>query len=169
MTQFHLDCGRVSLMAVIASACFYGAPLLAGPIGERCNVWVEYDVQTSIACVGGACSGEMVVFCEQSSCLSKDGGGDCEDHSGILYIRYPFKPVYLGHFQWLDCTEGADACLACVALVSAGGGGGAAAAVACEALCLNNGMDYCCYTQCVSDTSRKITHNGGKFCTMVDE
>jgi hypothetical protein len=153
MTQFHLDFGRVSFMAVIASACFYGAPLLAGPMGEWCHVWQEYDVQTSIACVGGACSGEMVVFCEQSSCLSKEGGGDCKDHSGILYIIYPFKPVYLGLFQWIDCTEGADACLLCMTLVTERGG--RFAAVLCEAVCLQNGMDYCCYTECVSDPKRK--------------
>jgi hypothetical protein len=68
----------------------------AGAIdGEECTTDVEYEVQTSIGCVGGYCNGEMVIWFEQSSCKSKAGGGDCEESGELISRSHPPRPKFV--------------------------------------------------------------------------
>lgn len=139
----------------------------AGAIdGEECTGDQEYDVQTSIGCAGGICNGELVIFFEQSSCKSKEGGGVCNESNEIVSRTHPTIPKFLGASQWAVCSGASAACLACAAAVAAAsptGVTGGALALACGALCLIT-PDPCCFNKCVPDYTRKIDQPGGKKC-----
>jgi len=168
MYRRDLHCRWMLVLPLTVTLCLPTSLLsAAGDIdGQECTVDREYDVQTSIGCVGGSCNGELVVFLEQSSCKSKAGGGDCEESTEFLSITAPPKVKFLGYLKWARCSGGTAACLACAAAAAAAAPTpptAAALAVLCGAVCLIT-ADPCCYNTCVPDFTRKIKEPGGKVC-----
>ena len=168
MYRRDLHCRWMLVLPLTVTLCLRTSLLsAAGDIdGQECTVDREYDVQTSIGCVGGSCNGELVVFLEQSSCKSKAGGGDFEESTEFLSITAPPKVKFLGYLKWARCSGGTTACLSCAAAAAAAAPTpptAAALAVLCGAVCLIT-ADPCCYNTCVLDYTRKIEEPGGKVC-----
>ena len=167
------------VVAVLALSGLLARLAIAGGAGRVCKTkqttqQVQFNKCNSVLGPRAECT-PAIWLLHQSSCVTNQDGGDCEENACNEAVTFFYKPRYRGDFEFFQCTNLSGTCWSCMFLAGAAGTfpgphkfAAWCTAFGCTGVCRAAGiLDFpaCCYNECV-ETGLPLYEGQGTTCPL---